>query len=325
MPAGTPGLSSRQFYALIHPDDRRRVREIARRRAADSQPYAVDYRTVWPDGTIHWLERQGRAVAHDADGRATRYLGITMDVTARKRAEEELRQLSARLLAVQDEERRHLARELHEQLAGTLVGLSLDVSSARLRLGEAADPEVDHLLADAETLGQQMLREVRTVSYVLHPPELDGVGLAVALREYAAGFARRSGVTVDLSGLGDVGRLSTEAESALFRVAQEALTNVARHAGTDRAVLDLRRQRGTVILRVADNGRGMVGGGPSDAVPLGVGIAGMRARLHQLGGDLDIVSDAGGTVVSARLPIVGGNGTRPRRHRVTSARDNDGE
>ena len=128
LPAGTPGHLP---PAVLRPHPPRRPQTRARdrsaERAADGQPYAVEFRIVWPDGTIHWLEPKGRAVAHDADGRATRYLGITMDVTARKRAEEELRELSGRLLAVQDEERRRLASELHEQIAGTLVGLSLEV------------------------------------------------------------------------------------------------------------------------------------------------------------------------------------------------------
>src|SRR5262249_35746066 len=114
---------------------------------------------------------------------------------------------------------------------------------------------------------------------------------------------RRGGVLVDLAGVRDLGPLPKESEVALFRVAQEALANVARHAGTDRAALVLKTRSGAVVLRVIDLGRGIARGSGTQRVPLGVGIAGMRERLRQLGGDLDIASDTGGTVVTARLPF----------------------
>jgi PAS domain S-box-containing protein len=304
LPVGTPGLAIREYYALVHPDDRKRIREIDRRRAADGRPYAAEFRVVWPDGTPRWLESKCRAVAYDGNGRVTRFLGVTMDITERKRSEEALRELSGRLLSVQDEERRRLARDLHEQTAQTLVALSLDLGTVRQRLGTNGDPAVDRLLAEAQTLGQQVLQEIRTISYVLHPPALDDAGLAATLREYAEGFSRRSGVTVDLSGVHDVGRLPEEAEGVLLRVAQEALVNVARHAGTDRATLTLSTRPGSIVMRIADNGRGIAAIESSgDSTPLGVGIAGMRERLRQLSGELEIVSNAGGTAVTARLPL----------------------
>src|SRR5262249_28668091 len=153
------------------------------------------------------------------------------------------------------------------------------------------DPAVDRLLAEAQTLGQQVLQEIRAVSYALHPPALDA-GLAAALREYAKGFSNRSGVLGDLSGGRDVGRLSGEAGGVLLRVARGALASVARHAGTDRAALALSPGRGGVVLRVADRGRGMADPGlAGETAPLGVGIVGMRERLRQLGGELEIASN----------------------------------
>jgi len=228
---------------------------------------------------------------------------------------------------VQDEERRRLARELHDQTAQTLVAVGLDLGTARRRLGAGIDPAGERLLSEAETLAQQVLREIRTVSYALHPPVLEE-GLAATLREFATGFGLRSGVVVDLSEVHDVGRLSEEAEGVLLRVAQEALANVARHAATDRASLALAPRPGAVVLRVADHGGGIAGiGSPGNSPPLGVGIAGMRERLRQLGGDLAIASDAGGTVVTARLPVGGTTGTGrpgpPRRRRVTVAGSDD--
>src|SRR5262249_54851037 len=192
---------------LVHPADRKRMSEIDRRRAADGRPYAAEFRVVWPDGTTHWLGSKCGAVTRDEHGRVTRFLGITMDATERKRTEESLRELSGRLLPVQNEERRRLARDLHEQTAQTLVALTLDLGTMRQRLGTTADPAIDRLLTEAQTLGQQVLQEIRTISYVLHPPALDDAGLAATLREYAEGFGRRSGVMVDVSGGRDVGRL----------------------------------------------------------------------------------------------------------------------
>jgi len=219
-------------------------------------------------------------------------------------ANRSLRDLSARLLQMQDEERRRIARELHDSVGQLLVGLSLNMSTVRAeieRLTKAAA-----VLNDSESLIQEMSKEVRTISHLLHPPLLDEAGLASAIRWYIDGFVQRSHIKVDLDCPDDFGRLPRDVETAMFRVVQECLTNIHRHSGSQEASIRCRRLEKGVLLQVADHGTGI----SSEKLAImgsvgtpGVGIRGMRERLRQLGGDLGITSDLKGTIVAARLPV----------------------
>ncbi len=225
------------------------------------------------------------------------YTGFIRDISARKAAEIELHKLSGRLLRLQDEERRRLARELHDSTAQLLVGLSIDlwvVNESAAALG----PRSLRALAECRALTDRCLREIRTVSHLLHPPELDELGLQSALAIYVDGFAQRSGIQVNLDVAPDLGRLPQEAEIALFRIVQEALGNIHRHSGSGSASIRLVRTPFDVTLEVNDQGSGMRSG----ATP-GVGIASMRERVRQLGGWLDIRSANGGTTVKAVIPL----------------------
>ncbi len=230
-------------------------------------------------------------------GDRSAFTGFVRDITPRKAAEEALHKLSGRLLRLQDEERRRLARELHDSTAQLLVGLSINLSLVRESAG-ALEPRAQRALAESRTLLDRCLRDLRTVSYLLHPPELDELGLESALASYADGFAQRSGIQVDLDVAPDLGRLPQEAETALFRIVQEALSNIHRHSGSGTASIRLAREPSEVTLKVSDRGRGIC----ADAVP-GVGIASMRERAQQLGGRLDVVSPNGGTTVRAVIPL----------------------
>lgn len=216
-----------------------------------------------------------------------------------------LRDLSARLLQLQDDERRRIARELHDSVGQLLAGLTMNLSAVRAdidRLGKTAAA-----LTDSEALVQEMSKEVRTISHLLHPPLLDEAGLSSALRWYTDGFAQRSKIEVDLNLPADFGRLSPELETAIFRVVQECLTNIHRHSGSPIAKIRLLRLNGEVHVEVKDKGKGI----PiekreelaSTGTP-GVGIRGMRERMRQLGGALEITSNGDGTVILARLPAV---------------------
>jgi two-component system, NarL family, sensor kinase len=215
--------------------------------------------------------------------------------------------MTARLLSLQDEERRRIARELHDQTAQTLFALTMDLDRLRGLLGSEPAEEAERLLAESQALGEQALREIRTLSYVLHPPLLDQAGLACAVRWFADGFATRSGIALDLVEVQDVGRLPTEVETALFRVVQESLVNVQRHSGSATAGIGLTRDPDGVTLRVRDDGAGIPAKSATEAsdefAPVGVGIPGMRQRLRQLGGDLAVASDPRGTLVTARVPV----------------------
>ena len=219
-------------------------------------------------------------------------------------ANESLRDLSARLLQSQDEERRRLARELHDSVGQLLAGLSMNLANVRNdieRLNKTATS-----LTDSEELVQEMSKEVRTISHLLHPPLLDETGLESALRWYVDGFAQRSKIKVDLDLPQTLGRLPREMEIAVFRVMQECLTNIHRHSQSITAKIRLRHIDGEVLVEISDKGKG-IPQEQREKIALkgtpGVGIRGMRERLRQLGGTLEIDSNGVGTIVTARFPI----------------------
>ncbi len=215
-----------------------------------------------------------------------------------------LRQLSARLLQMQDEERRRIARELHDSVGQTLAALSMNLTLVRADIERLKKTAAT--IVDSEALVESMTKEVRTISHLLHPPLLDEAGLVSALRWYIEGFAQRSKIQVDLELPADFDRLSQETETAIFRLVQESLTNIHRHSGSPLAKVRISCSNGEVRVEVADRGKGMA---PEKQIelasvgPPGVGIRGMRERLRQLSGTLEIQSDGKGTVVTARLPI----------------------
>jgi signal transduction histidine kinase len=214
-------------------------------------------------------------------------------------------------MRAQDESRRQIARDLHDSTAQNLLGAALGIGQA-LRLIPGLKPAVKAALEESRALIDQSQREIRTVSYLLHPPMLDEAGLPAALRWLCDGFSKRTEIQVALDLAEDIGRLPADIEPALFRVAQEALTNVHRHSGSRTARIDLSRTRGLdgdsfVIMVIEDKGRGMPAGfaalvGSQDANHLGIGLPGMRERLRELGGSLRIVSDGHGTLVRAVVP-----------------------
>ncbi len=212
-----------------------------------------------------------------------------------------LRQLSSRLLSLQDTERRRIARELHDSLGQYLVGLKLNVEMIK------QSPDSEELWSEAEQLMQQCMSEVRTLSYLLHPPTMDAAGFASAARWYVEGFGQRSGIKVSLDAPDDLGRLPDAIELALFRVLQEALTNVHRHSGASEAHVFIREDAGQVVLEIQDNGRGipeeLLAHFRATGAGMGVGVAGIRERAWELGGSLEVESDSGGTRVRVSIPV----------------------
>src|SRR5438445_1220958 len=215
-----------------------------------------------------------------------------------------LRELSARLLQLQDEERRRIARELHDSVGQMLAALNMNLFAVGADLERLT--KTARSVTDSAALVQEMSQEIRTISYLLHPPLLDEAGLSSALRWYINGFAERSKMRVDLEVPDDFDRLPRDSETAIFRVVQECLTNVHRHSGSPVAKIRLSRSDGHVRVEVEDRGKGIPpekqSKMASNGTP-GVGIRGMRERLRQLGGSLEINSNGKGTVIVARLPI----------------------
>jgi signal transduction histidine kinase len=226
-------------------------------------------------------------------------------------AERTTRALAASLVRAQDEERRRIARDLHDSTGQNLIAATLIAGRLESMLPASAAPALRQL----EDVLQQSIREVRTVSYLLHPPLLDEAGLGLALRNFAEGYTERSGITVGLDIAPDMERLPPDTELILFRVVQEALTNVSRHSGsrTARIRLEHRSTAGgrDVVLTIEDRGKGMPHAGRLHGIAglararlsvQGVGLASMRERLHQIGGRLEIDSAVGHTTLKAVVP-----------------------
>lgn len=228
------------------------------------------------------------------------YRLLDAELKAREQAEASLRTLSVRLLELQDQERRKFSRELHDSLGQYLVGVKMNVTM----LGKSIPANT--LIAESIKLLDQAMNETRTISHLLHPPLLDETGFGSAARWYVEGFAKRSGIETALNMPEDFGRLPDSLELALFRVLQESLTNVHRHSKSKRADVSVKLSKDYVELRIRDYGKGI----PADVLDRfrnkrahgGVGLAGMRERIHELGGQLEMDSDRNGTQVLATLP-----------------------
>ena len=231
---------------------------------------------------------------------------LESEAEMRTQREEQLRHLSVRLMTMQDEERRRIARELHDSAGQTLAAIKMAVASL-----ESSDPRNVLLLRQLDSVNalvDDALREIRTTSYLLHPPLLDEVGIASAARWFVEGFAQRSGIQVTCDIAQGIERPTRDCELVLFRVLQESLTNVHRHAGASIASVRLWLDTDHLHLAVADNGSGISKERLTHlsftAGSTGVGVAGMRARVRELGGCLDIESDDTGTIVMAKVPMM---------------------
>jgi PAS domain S-box-containing protein len=257
----------------------------------------------------------------DKTGNIIGFSKITRDMTERKmlmdsiqqhadeleRAQQSLRRLSGQLLQVQDDERRRLARELHDGAGQILAALNMNLQSLQDAIKERIAPNLVQRLAESIRLTNQVIKETRTLSYLLHPPLLDEAGLRDALHWFVGGFIERSGIQTELHISADFPRLPREQEVAIFRIIQEALTNIHRHSGSAKARIHLALGQNDVLLTIADEGKGMP---PATAIEepkgnrkLGVGIAGMRERVLQLGGSFEISAGNPGTVIKATLPV----------------------
>jgi len=262
---------------------------------------------------VRKVVRTSAVPIRDTDGRVTGAVIVNEDVSARTTAERErndaltqLRTLTGRLMRAQDDERRRIAQLLHETTAQDLAALKMHL--ARLARTDAGLSGADRVaLTESIELAERSMSGIRTLSYLLHPPFLDEAGLLSALRWYAAGFAKRSGITLELDLPATLERLPQDVETALFRVVQEALINIHHHADSPTALIRLSVDGDRLLLEVVDRGRGMpptaIAQLPAGGGALGVGVAGMRERLQQLGGTFDIESSGQGTTVRAQVPL----------------------
>jgi Signal transduction histidine kinase len=216
----------------------------------------------------------------------------------------EVQLLSRQLLQAQDEERRRISRELHDSTGQLLVALTMNLFRLKSEL-LSSNTEAKVVIDDTVSVVEEMSRQLRTMSYLLHPPLLDEAGLASALKWYVDGFATRSAVEVSLELPPELGRLPQQLEITLFRLVQESLTNIHRHSGSRTAAIRINRDEHNVCLEVLDEGKGFTATEITgeETIRPGVGILGMKERVHRFGGAIEISSGATGTRLKATLPI----------------------
>lgn len=319
----------------IHPDDQQLVLKTIREAVETKNMFQLEHRVLRTDGTTGWTHSRAVALL-DLNGEIVEWFGAATDVTARKEAEENYRKLaqtleaqvrartreleqrnddvlrqasqvtdlSRRLLYTQDEERRHIARELHDSAGQTLTALGMSLAQL-VQKAARSSPDLATEAENIQELVQQLHREIRTTSYLLHPPMLDEIGLSSALGWYIEGLRERSDVEISLSVAEEIGRLPGDMELVIFRIVQECLTNIHRHSGSKKASIRVARDSDAILVEVQDSGRGI----PAQKLAelqsggSGVGIGGMRERVRQLGGEMKIDSDDSGTRVSLTIPI----------------------
>jgi PAS domain S-box-containing protein len=269
----------------------------------------IESNEVW-EGELSHSTRDGRRIVvasrwttlRSEAGMPIGWMEINTDITARKRAETAARSLSGRILTLQDDERRRIARGLHDSLGQYLAALKMQLS-----LLSTLKDDPTELIQQANEIVDRCLTETRTISHLLHPPMLDEAGFNSAARWFVEGFAERSQIAVNLSLPEDLGRFQKEIEITLFRALQEGLTNVHRHSASPKSDIRLARDSQQVRLEIQDYGKGM----PLETLQqlnegagkTGVGIAGMRERVRELGGSMSIHSDPTGTLLTVLLPL----------------------
>ena len=255
-------------------------------------------------GLQSWWLKSFFPIIKEGDS-VTQVGAIVQDVTPLKRAENAIRWLSGRLLQMRDDERRRLARDLHDSLGQILSAIKMNLSYLA-RDTSPLDERGRNAVTESRELIDSCIKEVRTLSHLLHPPMLDEVGLLPAIRWFVTGFSQRSGIDVKLDLPATLQRFPIELEIAIFRVVQEGLTNVHRHSGSPTAIVSLGVEDSQVHLKVIDHGRGI----PSQALAarqedssIGIGLPGMRERTRQLGGKMEIDSSGEGTAIHVTLPL----------------------
>jgi PAS domain S-box-containing protein len=336
---GAPAASGNGFSWLeyVHPDDRETSGSRWMSCIQLGESYESEYRLLGKDGQYRWF--RARAVPiHDQAGRLKRWYGTCSDIHDSKLVEHAmresavelerlvdertaaLRRLSSRLMTMQDDERRRIARELHDGLGQEMVALKMMLTAFTRQGPDSLKEKV----SEAMTVIDRATQQTRSLSHLLHPPLLDEVGLMSALRWYLEGLTRRSGIETFLeTDPPEYPRLSLEMETAIFRIIQEALTNVFRHSGARNAWINLTQRDGRVVVKVRDDGKGVVDGiVEMRGGNTGVGIGGMSERAKEFGGQMHVANAHPGTVVEVTIPIGGSGSSSPStpEHRIAVLR-----
>jgi PAS domain S-box-containing protein len=308
-PAEIAEMGSMLLPRLIHAEDLARVLAHVEALAGlpDGEIVTVGYRVLHRNGRYRHHVSRNIVFSRDASGEALLVLGVAEDSTDQDRMEEEVRELSKRLLTLQIDERRRIAQELHDSTAQHLTAAGLALARLMINL-----PEMDPRSAEAAQIGQakqdmeeslgEAKQEIRVLSYLLHPPVIESHGLREAVRNFALGFGERAGLDIQVRIFEDAELIGDDVSIALFRVCQEALANVHRHARASKVVVGLEVNRSTIRLSVRDDGIGFDQAKLGDGGQVGIGLAGMRERMQRLGGSVQIRGKGRGTSLVATVP-----------------------
>lgn len=316
MDQGEAQWEFRAFLSAVHPADRERVEQALRSCLAEDTQLDIEFRSIHPDASMRWLRATGRAPCfHDGEPPSVIY-GVIADIEPRKRAEVERMDLLRRLSDAQENEQRRIARELHDQVGQTVTGLSLGLKSLETRLGGGgSDPATANQLHWLQALVAEVGRDIHRAALDLRPTALDDLGLQKALAAFTEEWSQRHGIDLDFQVLGDEARLPAEIETAAYRVVQEALTNVLKHAEARSVSLVLDRRADELHVIVEDDGIGFDpeaanGSDPSHAAARErterrrLGLSGIRERLALLRGSMAVESAPGsGTTLFGRIPL----------------------
>jgi PAS domain S-box-containing protein len=294
----------------VHPEDRSAVQKSLDRAIAERADFEVDHRFVRPDGSVVDVHVVGHPVFGES-GELLEYVGVIMDVTERRLAEErlrrsheELRALSERLRAVREEEGTRIAREVHDEVGQALTALQMEVAWLGEKLGLSGSPQAEKLATKLRSMAElidQTIGAVQRIATELRPAVLDGLGLEAAIEWYVREFGERTGIACRFRSDLGTARIDSERATAVFRILQEALTNVARHSGSARLEVQLVADRDRLRLEIEDYGRGI----PEDRLEVieSLGLLGMRERARSLGGALSIGrASPSGTVITLTIP-----------------------
>ncbi len=297
------GKGARDF--VVAEDLRRSLAFMEKVRRHPGRTYRLACRVRHANGSIRWIEYTATNFLEDPDIRAV--VAKFRDITEQKQSHQMIESLSERVLRLQQEEERRIARELHDSTSQCLTALMLNLGAAKA--SDEVPPELRTQISESLELARQTANEIRTASSLLHPPTLTEFGLVSALREYARGFAQRSGIPVRFRGpKTDVDRLKPYAEMAIFRIVQEALTNVHRHSASRKAELVIHKAGDRLTLEVNDSGKGMAKNvlaclGNGGASSSSGGLSGIRERTLQLKGTFDIIERHPGTGIKIDVPL----------------------
>lgn len=331
-------ITMEAYLNFVHPDDRDRRRECMARAA----PFAVEERIVRPDGKVRILLSEADIIL-DKSGKVVRMVGYSQDITERRqtelalreskdhyfqlfqqarRMEEHLRQLSKKMLHVQEEERTRISRELHDEVGQTLTAINMNLTELRGRISDNSDALVRRL-ADSQQLLESSMENIHRFARELRPAMLDDLGLIPALQSYAKTFAGRTGINLRCQISSSIGKLDDMRNTVIYRIVQECFNNIAKHARAQNVRLSISRQQRMIVLQVKDDGRGFpVQQATGSRRAKRLGLLGMLERSKLVGGDLTVNSGNGkGTTVRATIPLKRVSTKKITRRAVSQTQD----